>query len=271
MKLVMLRMANERQMRVEEKRQGSGMHVSQPLRGLRYGDKSDLLLRRERDSRHVGQVKGAAIILLFVASLGLGLAGCHKPSKPAAVTTDSLVSGAIKDIEDKKYDAALAKLDDANKRDPNSAFILNLYGAVWTKKKDFEKSKDYYEQALMADPQFFPARFNIGEILFLQKKYPEALAYFASMHDRNPDNELLQFKVFLSLLMTNQIDEAKRFLPNFKYPGETPAWYFARAALAAKQGDKQKAVENVTAARMFFTDKCAIFIETFEDLGWPTK
>ncbi len=209
-------------------------------------------------------MKGRFLIFALLASVCVAFAAPEE-------TSQVLVDGAIKDIETKKYDAALEKLTKADKQDPNSAFILNLFGAVWTKKKDFPKSQEYYEKALMSDPQFFPARFNIGEILFLQKKYPEALAYFASMLDRYPDNELLMFKVYLSLLMTDQMDEAQRFIKRFKYAGETPSWYFAHAAREAKEGNKAKSVEYVSMAKTVFEGKCDIFIQTFDDLGWATK
>lgn len=185
--------------------------------------------------------------------------------------TQKLVNGALADFENKKYDDALTKLLEAQKADPDSAFLLNLLGAAYTKKKEYAQAKTYFEQSLEKDGSFFPSYFNIGELLFLQKQYPDALEYFAKMLNRDPGNELLQFKVVLCLLLTDQTDEAEKLIKRMKYPGEGPAWYYSTAAVNIFKGDKRKAHENVELAKTFFPAKVSLYDETFDDLGWSTK
>lgn len=183
----------------------------------------------------------------------------------------TLIEKALADFEKKSYAEALTKLQEAEKEAPNDPFVLNLMGAAYTKQKDYATAKTYFEKALSQNPDFFPARFNIGEILFLQKQYPQALGFFTEMLRQAPSNELLQFKVVLSLLMTDQIDDARKLTSRMKFPGDGPAWYYAHAAIKLKEKHKGKASEYLTSAKMFFPNQISLYNETFEDLGWPTK
>lgn len=184
---------------------------------------------------------------------------------------DLEISSAMEDFEAKKFDDALVKLNEVDKLKPNDPFTLNLLGAAYTKKKEYMTARSFFERSLDQDPGFFPARFNLGEVMFLQKQYPQALEYFRRMYGDNPGNELLQFKVILSLLMTEQIEDAQRMAERMRIPGDSPASYYAQAAVAYKKGDKAKSLEFIRNAHELFRDKTALYDETFGDLAWPTK
>lgn len=209
------------------------------------------------------------ILLLSLAAVALGMHSplAQEPENPAQV----LVNGALEDFEAKKYDDALTKLQEAEKLDPSSAFIANLIGAAYTKKKEFALAKGAFEKSLSADPGFFPSLFNIGELLFLQKQYPQALDYFSKMLARDPGNELLQFKVVLCLLKTEQAEDAKKLAGRMRFPGDGPAWYYSQAALQMHADNKRKARDLLATAKTMFPDKISLYSETFDDLGWPTK
>jgi len=178
-----------------------------------------------------------------------------------------LIQASLADFDAKNYDAALVKLEAVNAKMPGDAFVQNLRGAAYTKKKDYATAQKYFDKALEKQPDFFPAKFNVGELLFLQRRYAEAQAYFQNMQERDPQNELLQFKVFLCDLQLGDKDKAAKALKGIKYPGDTPAWYYGQAAWASKNGDNKKALEYVTGAQYIFGPKTALFDETFDDLG----
>lgn len=209
------------------------------------------------------------ILLLSLVAVALGMQSplAQEPENPAQV----LVNGALADFEAKKYDEALTKLQEAEKLDPSSAFIANLIGAAYTKKKDFAQAKTSFEKSLAADPGFFPSLFNIGELLFLQKQYPQALDYFSKMLARDPGNELLQFKVVLCLLLTEQPEDAKKLADRMRFPGDGPAWYYSQAALQMHADNKRKARDMLATAKTMFPEKISLYSETFDDLGWPSK
>jgi len=233
-------------------------------------DKSDLLLRRSLSWPNLGLVNVSRLLVISLSATCLLLGLAAAPAEDAN-PNQALVDGALKDFENKKFDDALKKLTEAEKSDPHSSFIQNLLGAAYTKKKDYAAAKKCFQTALDADPNFFPAQFNVGELLFLQKQYPQALAYFAKMLSNDPSNELLQFKVILCLLLTDQMDDARKEASRMRYPGDGPAWYYSQAAIEIQAGHKSKAADYLATARQIFPDKISLFDETFEDLGWPTR
>lgn len=177
-----------------------------------------------------------------------------------------MIQAALADFDAKKYDAALEKLRRVDAKMPDDAFVQNLLGAAFTKKKEYATAQRYFDKALEKQPDFFPAKFNVGELLFLQRQYAEALKYFQQMQARDPQNELLQFKTFLCQLQLGNKEDAAKALKGIKYPGDTPAWYYGQAAWASKNGDNKKALEYVTGAHYIFGPKTALFDETFDDL-----
>lgn len=179
----------------------------------------------------------------------------------------ALLQSAMADFDTKNYDAALKKLQEADAKKPNDAFVQNLLGAAYTKKKDYGAAQVYFDKALQQQPDFFPAQFNIGELLFLQRRYAEALEFFQKMQGKDPRNELLQFKVFLCHLQLGDKEEAAKDLKSIRYPGDTPAWYYGQAAWESKNGNNKRALEYLTGAKYIFGPKTALFDETFEDLG----
>lgn len=210
-----------------------------------------------------------------IALVGIISAHAQAPAKPAAPTpppnltreVQALMKGALQDFDAKNYDDALKKLEEANTKIPNDAFVQNLLGAAYTKKKQYDKALTYFEASLKLQPDFFPAKFNVGELLFLQRRYAEAQDYFEKMLQADPQNELLQFKIFLCQLQLGQKDVAEKTLKTIRYPSNTPAWYYAQAAWWSKAGDNKKAAEYVSGARYIFGPKTALFDETFDDLG----
>lgn len=205
---------------------------------------------------------------------------CACGAKPPAAEADTasappanpvlLLDGALDDFQRDDMDQALVKLEALEKSNDVSPMVFNMLGAVWTKKKDYPKAEGYFSRALDMDPTFFPARFNRGEILFLEKKYPEALEYFSDLQMNVPNYDLLQFKVYLCNLLLNNTDAAQAMLEKIKSYNDSPAWYYAQAAWEITHDNPGKAKKYLRNASVLFEDKNKIFNETFSDLGWPT-
>jgi tetratricopeptide (TPR) repeat protein len=144
--------------------------------------------------------------------------------------------------------------------------VLNLIGSAYTKKKDYLAAEAYFRKSLNEKNGFFPALYNLGELLFLQKKYGEAREHFQAMRASDTRNELLQFKVVLCDLELNETDRAKKLMKAIKYPGDSPAWYYAQAAYENKVGNKKKAREYIAGAKYIFGEKTALFDESLATL-----
>ena len=208
-----------------------------------------------------------AWLVLVAVALGATIAAQARSDD----NTDRLVSDAIADINQKKFDAALGRLREAERRDPNSANILNLLGAVYTKNKDYAKARSSFERSLAQEPAFFAPAFNLGELLFLEEHYPQALEAFSKLLIADPDNELLQFKIALCLSLLDRVQDARALVARMKSPRNSPAWYYARAVLEMQDGDPRMARKLLATARVIFPEATSLYDETFENLDWPTR
>jgi Flp pilus assembly protein TadD len=178
------------------------------------------------------------------------------------------INEAMAEFEAERYDDALVLLEKAYTVYPRDPFLLNLKGAVFTKLKNWDEATRFFNRALNEDGQFFPARFNLGEVLFLQGKKEEALAYFESLNQMYARNELIEFKLVLLFLLTERTADAERILSRMQYPGNGPAWYYASAAMASARGDKREARRYLSAAKGLFDEKTlALFNESMEESG----
>lgn len=211
-------------------------------------------------------MKTATLILAAILT-GTGLVNAQTAPPDISRESKLAIQAALADFDSKNYDAALKKLEAVDAKLPEDPFVQNLLGAAYTKKKDYTTARKYFDKALEKQPDFFPAKFNLGELFFLQRQYDEALTYFQKMQDADPRNELLQFKIFLCELQLGNKEAAAKALKGIKYPGDTPAWYYGQAAWESKNGNNKKALEYVTGAQYIFGPKTALFDETFQDLG----
>ena len=107
------------------------------------------------------------IPLLLSQCLFAVLAQLSSPS--AEESSQALMDSIVADFRSEAYDSALAKLIEIEKEKPYDPEILNLLGSVYMKKKDFVSATKYFDLSLNKKPGFFPAAFNYGELLFIQK------------------------------------------------------------------------------------------------------
>ena len=109
------------------------------------------------------------------------------------------------------------------------------------------------------------------ELRFLEGEYAPASETFSRLLKADPKNELLQFKIALCLLLSDQAEAARKMVAQMKFPGDGPAWYYAQAALAIREGDPRSAKKLLASARGIFSAEIPLYDETFENLGWPTR
>lgn len=177
-----------------------------------------------------------------------------------------LLNRGIAAFEAQKFEEATGYLDQGMAISPKSAFLLNLRGAIFTKKKNFDAARENFQAALAVDPQFFPARFNLGELLFLQGNYEEALDYFELLKASYLRNELIQFKLIILFALTDRREDAARTLQRLRFPGETPSWYYSHAAFRALEGDKRDSRRYLRAAREIFPpEQIALYEESMQE------
>jgi Flp pilus assembly protein TadD len=162
-----------------------------------------------------------------------------------------------------QYEAALDRLGSLSGEEAQDPSVLNLRGAILTRLGQFDEAQRIFELVLDAEPNSLPAAFNLGELQIIQGDYREALSMFQSLLNRDPRNELLRLKVIACELLTGNEAGAQREASALIPAGQTPAWYYAQALLAQKQGRDGEVKKFLNSAHAIYgKDVCKLFDES---------
>jgi tetratricopeptide (TPR) repeat protein len=168
-----------------------------------------------------------------------------------------------------KLAEAEKQLDAAEKVEARKPEIPNLRGAIFIKQKRYDEAAQQFNQALALDPKFYPAKLNLAEVDLLQGKHAEAAELYAQLKELDPDSELLQFKLTLCALLAGDENRATALVDVMKFPGKTPAYYYARVAIALKRGQKETAQKYLENVKKYYSDQqCAYFAQSLTEIDF---
>ena len=184
-----------------------------------------------------------------------------------------LMAEAIRRFQVRDFKGAADYVDRADEVLPPTAWSLNVRGAIAIELHDFDRGFKYCSDALKLDPSFFPAKFNISEIPFLEGKYAEArglwLKISATMNAGDSTVELVTYRIFLTYLLEKDFDHAKEWLEKIPFPSQTPAYQYAHAAWARQMGDIAKWDDWIRSASYIWPEtKRSEFTDVLIQLGW---
>ena len=228
------------------------------------------------------------VLLLFFLPLIAG--GCGKkggsiiagPTDSSSKRTDDLPTDpeekfkvtyirAAQAFSRNDMENAIKFLDLAEQSKPGQANTANLRGAIYTRQRDWPKAQAAFEQALKLQPDLPMAQFNLGEVLFLNKKYPEARERFQIFVNSQPKNDLGLYKIYLCDLLGGDKSRAEGFLNSLVPNPSSPIYYFSKAAEAFAKGDKAAAMDFVGSAyRIYPPDANATFADSLVEKGYLT-
>lgn len=176
-----------------------------------------------------------------------------------------------------RYFDSLAKLDEAEKLDPNDPNIYNIRGAIYLVPviRDFNKAREQFERALALEPRALAPKFNLAELLFVKHEFAGAEAAFVNLAKEYPKlqmpvRHLVAFKQLVAQTKQDKIDEANRTLKaNFTFMDDTPAYYFAKASLAFQQKKEGEAKEWIEkAGSIFKPQENAPYLDALMEVRW---
>ncbi len=162
-------------------------------------------------------------------------------------------------FQQKRIFECLDALNEAEKIFPDSAELLNLRGSCYVEMRAFDKASEAFRKAIEIAPKNDSIRFNIAEVLFVTKKWKEALDLFESVLKAIPEGNrslarLVEFKILLCKKKLGQHDEALILAEKYDYQDDSPYYYYAQAALAYDKNDLLEAEQWLARARRIFTD-----------------
>ena len=216
--------------------------------------------------------EGAAIFFLVLSSFAANVVA------PTKSELEAMYAAAAQELNAGHYRDALQKLDAIDARQPDMAAAQNLRGVAWMRLAEFRKAETALRKAREIDPDFWEARFNLAEVPFLTQDWTEARRRFTALaaepneHLQGATSDLIQFKILLTFLLEGKEKMGAPVLEKLKASPESPALYYAKAALALRHKDQQEAKAwMATAAKEFSPQLNKLFAESFYEVGWLPK
>ena len=153
-------------------------------------------------------------------------------SGPASLTEEGLrlIQQASHLNEQKQWDAAIAVVNQEIGAEPRNVTAYILRGNIYAEKKAWDQAKEDYQTALQLDDKNFEVKFNLAEILFMQKNYDQARPGFAALEQDFDKGDLASYKVFLCDLFAGHEATSAQELDAFNKVGSNASYYFANAA-----------------------------------------
>jgi tetratricopeptide (TPR) repeat protein len=148
------------------------------------------------------------------------LAGCHATDKqrtPVVEPTPTLTAAQTADLQlafgrslekSGANDDAMALYQEALKKHPRSADILDRLAVLYDKKGQFEQALPLHKKALALQPNNADFHCNLGYCHYLQQRWQEAEAHFRKAIDMAPDHRRAWNNFGLVLAHTNRSRES---------------------------------------------------------------
>jgi tetratricopeptide (TPR) repeat protein len=209
-------------------------------------------------------VKALLIVFCFVSLVESSIAD--------QLGSDAALERATRAFDKGRFEEAEKQARAAEMAGSRKPEIANLLGAIYTKQKRYDDAIAKFNQALALDAKFYPARLNLAEAKLLQGMYADAQRDYQAIKELDPASEFVDFKLVLCFLLEGQEAKAKETVDTMKFPGETPAYYYARAAIALKGGDTGAADRYYQNAKKYYTDdQCAYFAQALKEIDLTSQ
>lgn len=150
---------------------------------------------------------------------------------------------ALSYYQEKKYDRAEDKLNEAISQDSSQPAFHNLMGMVRLQQKDRGKAKQSFQKALNLDPGFQPSVYGMGLVHLFDGKYTRAISSFKSSLKIYPGHGASHFGLGKSYYKNSQYSQAIPYLINFaKAAQKHPEVHGLLGICIEKKGDNRSAV-----------------------------
>ncbi len=189
-------------------------------------------------TRHASLLLAATILFASPLTTRAQNSGQNAPSAPATPTPPPAVAAGESDLFNQAtqlrakgdYDGAISKLNDLLQADPHSLGAHVLRGDLYTKKKQWSQAQQDFQAAADLDPSQSIPKFDLAELLLMQKQYDPARSAFQALV-KDPDlGDLAQYKVFLCDLFGGHVDAATAEFQALDRAENGASYYYAHAA-----------------------------------------
>src|SRR5256714_3922953 len=197
---------------------------------------------------------------------------------PTKAELEEMCSAAFRAFDSGKFAEALKQLDGIDARQPDLAASKNLRGVIQMRQGNYDQAEAALQDAARIDPKFWNARFNLAEIPFLRKDWPEARKRFEQLLSSGESDlakeasQLIQYKILLTYLLEGKEDMVDSIQAKLELSPDTPAVDYVKAAVALKQKNQKEAKDWIGVAEKNFSPQLnKLFAESLYEVGWLEK
>jgi Flp pilus assembly protein TadD len=212
-----------------------------------------------------------------IAALGLTSFAADNVA-PTKAELEETYNTAYRDFDAGKFPEALKQLDAIDARQPNLAASKNLRGVILMRQGNYDQAEAALTEASKIDPKFWNARFNLAEIPFLKKDWPEARKRFEQLFTTGQSDlakeasQLIQYKILLTYLMEGNTNLVDSILAKLELSPDTPAVDYVKAAVALQKKNEAEAKDWLSAADKNYSPQLnKLFVESLYEIGWLQK
>jgi tetratricopeptide (TPR) repeat protein len=216
----------------------------------------------------------AALVLRLFAADSFGAENVA----PTKAELEEMYNAAFRAFDSGKFSEALKQLDAIDARQPDLAASKNLRGVIQMRQGNYDQAEAALQDAVRIDPKFWNARFNLAEIPFLKKDWPEARHRFEQLLSGGESDlakeasQLIQYKILLTYLLEGKDNMVDSIQAKLELSSDTPAVDYVKAAVALKQKNQKEAKDWITVAEKNFSPQLnKLFAESLYEVGWLEK
>lgn len=215
--------------------------------------------------------------IFVVLGLSLSTAIGQDAPKPSAEEMQKLLQEAQQMRLANRYTEALAKLDEAEKLDPNQPLVYTMRGDVYMapRRRDVALAIEQHKKALALEPQNPGPHFNLAEIAFAEHKFAESAAAFRKLLADFPKlpmpvRHLCWNRIVICEARLGNFAEAEKVIKEqFTFMDDTPAWQFSNAAIAFAKKDEKMAQEWILRATSIFKQQhTGAYFDALKEMRW---
>jgi len=219
----------------------------------------------------------AAIAALVLKLFAVDSFGAENVA-PTKAELEEMYNAAFRAFDSGKFAEALKQLDAIDARQPDLAASKNLRGVIQMRQGNYDQAEAALQDAARIDPKFWNARFNLAEIPFLRKDWPEARNRFEQLLSSGESDlakeasQLIQYKILLTYLLEGKDDMVDSIQAKLELSPDTPAVDYVKAAVALKQKNQKEAKDWIGVAEKNFSPQLnKLFAESLYEVGWLEK
>ena len=159
-----------------------------------------------------------------------------------------------------RFTDALAKLDEVEAMAPDHPYLANLRGTIYLAPplRDLDRAALLFDEAVARSPGEFSPRFHRAEVEYVRHDWAAAHARLQQLltdfpKTPQPIRHMVLFKRLVCEVKLERRREAEQTLKDsFTFMDDTPAYYYAQAALAFTGKEEAKARDWLTRAGGIF-------------------